>query len=93
MTKEDVIQEVSNWSNEKTDYYADNLENFSLYYSLFSDVVDDTYDQFEKEDSNLTFLSIVAGLAESIVRGIPEKDVKYYAMIAVIYDTIQIYQS
>ena len=53
----------------------------------------DTYDQFEKEDSNLTFLSIVAGLAESIVRGIPEKDVKYYAMIAVIYDTIQIYQS
>ncbi len=94
MTREEIIEEVQNWSGEKTDICANIHPEFRDYYNRLSgNVVDVVFDDFEgKANRNTTFLGIIGGLVDSIIIGLPEKDVRYYALIAVLYDTIHNYQ-
>lgn len=93
ISRDEIIKDVENWTDEKTEICANISVEFMDYYDKLSNIVDDTFNQFYNKDANMSFLGIVSGLAETIMLGVTEKDVKYYALIAVIKDTITIYQS
>lgn len=94
MTKDEIIEEIQNWTNEKTEICGNISEEFNDYYGRFLNVADTTYNDFlEEADPSVTFLSIIGGLAEAAVIAIPEKDARYYAIVAAIHTVIEIYQS
>ena len=94
MTRNDVLEAVQNWSSEKTDICADLSLDFTKYYCKLLDIIDDTFNEnLEDTNSNVTFLAILGGLIDATIIGITEKDARYYALIAAIYECIHTYQN
>ena len=83
ISRDEIIKDVENWTDEKTEICANISVEFMDYYDRLSNSVDDIFNQFYNNDANMSFLGIVSGLAETIMLGVTEKDVKYYALIAV----------
>lgn len=85
----EVLTDVAKWNNKKTEICEYLNPDFRVHYNKISDIIEDYLNDTGVSLRNAAQLSIVVSeVVGSVVEFVEEKDVSYYASIAVLYDCV-----
>lgn len=88
----EILAELSNWSNKKTDICININDEFRPKYNQLANILNDF---LEENNTNLgedeTIQAVLSCFLSAMNAHLEEKDVNYYATIAVLYDCLDIY--
>ena len=92
MTVEDIVLEVAKWNDKKTEVCEYLAPDFRINYSGIYDIVE-LY--LNNENVSITddraIRDICAFLLQAALSSLEEKDVRFYATVAVIYDCLSMH--
>lgn len=92
MLVEDIAIEVAKWNNKKTEVCEYLEPEFRCNYSGIYDIVES---YLNNENVSLTddkaIQDVCSFLCQAVILGLDEKDVRFYATVAVLYDCLSMH--